>query len=112
MNEVELRAVDLGSDRCIGRGLLYNEDYAQGEMYFYSEILAISYFRIPGIAARLITRIREILLYKAPHLLRIDSKDLNNSTRSSMNNKFLCTVILSNLSSYQFLISFTNNGQL
>ncbi len=83
MNEVELRAVDLGSDRCIGRGLLYNEDYAQGEMYFYSEILAISYFRIPGIAARLITRIREILLYKAPHLLRIDSKDLNNSTRSS-----------------------------
>jgi hypothetical protein len=83
MNEVEARASDLGSDRCIGRGLLYNEDYAQGEMYFYSEILAISYFRLPGIAARLITRVREILLVKSPELLRIDGRDSHSSVEKT-----------------------------
>ena len=82
MNEIETRATDLGSDRCIGRGLLYNEDYTQGEMYFYAETLAISYFRIPGIAARLITRVREILLYKSPELLQIDGKDSQKTTPS------------------------------
>ena len=82
MNEIETRATDLGSDRCIGRGLLYNEDYTQGEMYFYAETLAISYFRIPGIAARLITRVREILLYKSPELLQIDGKDSWKTTPS------------------------------
>ena len=79
MNEIEARATDLGSDRCIGRGLLYNEDYTQGEVYFYAETLALSYFRIPGIAARLITRVREILLYKSPELLQIDGKDPKNT---------------------------------
>ena len=89
MNEIETRATDLGSDRCIGRGLLYNEDYTQGEMYFYAETLAISYFRIPGIAARLITRVREILLYKSPELLQIDGKDSQKTSTFRQSSIFL-----------------------
>ena len=78
INQVENLACSVGSDRSVTRGLTYNQDYVAGELVFCSEILAIAYFRIPGVTVHIVTRIRQMLLLKKPEFLKSEDDQIKN----------------------------------
>jgi len=78
INQVENLACSVGSDRSVTRGLTYNQDYVAGELVFCSEIMAIAYFRVPGVTVHIVTRIRQMLLLKKPEFLKSEDDQIKN----------------------------------
>jgi hypothetical protein len=87
INQVESMACNIGSDRSVTRGLPYSQDYVGGELAFCSEILAISYFRIPGVTLHVVQRVRAVLMLKRPQLLLPDDSNPKSRRKQGRSSK-------------------------